>query len=117
LFGETKKNLEQAIKAMEGIKADLIVLPELFATGYQFTSMAELEWLAEEVPYGPTCDALIRHARSNNLYIVFGIAERENGRFYNSAALVGPDGLIGLYRKSHLFYEEKLFFTPGDTGF
>lgn len=117
LFGETKKNLEQAINSMESVKADLMVLPELFATGYQFTSISELEGLAEEIPDGPTSDALIGYARNNNLYIVFGIAERDNDKFYNSAALVGPDGLVGLYRKSHLFYEEKLFFTPGDTGF
>lgn len=116
-FGQTQRNLEQAIKAMEGIKADLMVLPELFATGYQFTSITELEGLAEKVPDGPTCDALIRYARNNNLYIVFGIAERDNDKTYNSAALVGPDGLIGLYRKSHLFYEEKLFFSSGNTGF
>jgi predicted amidohydrolase len=117
MFGETKRNLEQAISVMEGIKADLMVLPELFATGYQFTSITELEGLAEEIPDGPTCDAMIRYARNNNLYIVFGIAERANDKFYNSAALVGPDGLTGLYRKSHLFFEEKLFFSPGDTGF
>jgi 5-aminopentanamidase len=116
-FGETEKNLEQAIIAMDSVKADLIVLPELFATGYQFTSIAELEILAEEVPSGPTSDALISYARKNNLYMVFGIAERQKEKFYNSAALVGPNGLIGLYRKSHLFYEEKLFFNPGDTGF
>ncbi|NLD37226.1 MAG: acyltransferase [Desulfatiglans sp.] len=116
-FGETEKNLEQAIKVMEGIKADLVVLPELFATGYQFTSISELEGLAEEIPDGSTSDALIRYARNKNLYLVFGIAERDNGKYYNSAVLVGPDGLVGLYRKSHLFYEEKLFFTPGDTGF
>lgn len=116
-FGEISINLEQAIIAMDSIKADLIVLPELFATGYQFTSLTELEMLAEEIPQGPTCDSLISYASNNNLYIVFGIAERHKGKFYNSAALVGPNGLIGMYRKSHLFFEEKLFFSPGDTGF
>jgi 5-aminopentanamidase len=116
-FGETEKNIEQAINAMEGIKADLMVLPELFATGYQFTSITELEKLAEEIPEGPTCNALIRYARKKGLFIAFGIAEKYKGKYYNSAALVGPDGLVGLYRKSHLFYEEKLFFSPGDTGF
>jgi 5-aminopentanamidase len=116
-FGKIKNNIEQAIIAMDSIKADLIVLPELFATGYQFTSVVELEELAEEIPEGPICDALIQYARKKGLYIVFGIAERHKGKFYNSAALVGPNGLIGIYRKSHLFYEEKLFFNPGDTGF
>lgn len=117
LFGETEKNLEQAINTMEDIKANLIVLPELFATGYQFTSITELEEVAEEIPAGPTSNALIRYARKKGIYLVFGIAERDNDKFYNSAALVGPEGLVGIYRKSHLFYEEKLFFSPGDTGF
>jgi 5-aminopentanamidase len=117
LFGKVSINLEQAVTAMDSIKVDLVVLPELFATGYQFTSITELEGLAEEIPEGPTCKVLIQYANKKGLYIVFGIAERYQDKFYNSAAIVGPDGLIGTYRKSHLFYEEKLFFSPGDTGF
>ncbi|MBI3586564.1 MAG: acyltransferase, partial [Ignavibacteriales bacterium] len=39
------------------------------------------------------------------------------GKIFNSAALVGPSGLIGVYRKIHLFDREHLFFTPGDLGF
>lgn len=116
-FGETKKNLEQAISKIDTIQADLVVLPELFTTGYQFTSLEEVENFAEEIPSGPSCDALIKYACSINLYIAFGIAEKQGDKLFNSAALIGPDGFIGRYRKSHLFYEEKLIFTPGDTGF
>lgn len=116
-FGDTKKNLEQAITAMETIKADLVVLPELFATGYQFTSIEEVINLAEEIPSGPTCTALVKYTHLKNLFIVFGIAERHGDKLFNSAVLIGPEGFIGRYRKSHLFYEEKLFFSPGDTGF
>ena len=116
-FGEVKINLEQALNKIETIQADLIVLPELFSTGYQFTSLEEVKDLAEEIPSGPSCDTLIKYARSKNLYMVFGIAEKHDYKFFNSAVLIGPDGFIGRYRKSHLFYEEKLFFTPGDTGF
>lgn len=116
-FGEVETNLEQAISKMDTIQADLIVLPELFSTGYQFVSIEEVKELAEEIPSGPSCEALIKYARLKNLYIVFGIAENEADKLYNSAALIGPDGFIGKYRKSHLFFEEKLFFSPGDTGF
>jgi len=51
------------------------------------------------------------------MHLVAGLPERHANRCYNSAVLVGPSGFLGLYRKAHLFYEETLFFTPGDTGF
>jgi predicted amidohydrolase len=60
---------------------------------------------------------MLRVARKNQIFLVFGMAERFEGKIYNSAAVVGPDGLLGVYRKTHLFFEEKFFFTPGDTGF
>jgi predicted amidohydrolase len=93
------------------------VLPELFTTGYQFTSIEEVKELAEYIPEGPSCKTLIKYARSKNIYLAFGIAERRDDKFFNSAVLIGPDGFLGKYRKSHLFFEEKLFFSPGDTGF
>jgi predicted amidohydrolase len=46
-----------------------------------------------------------------------GLAEREQEHVYNSAVLLGPKGYIGTYRKTHLFFEETLWFTPGNTGF
>jgi 5-aminopentanamidase len=49
--------------------------------------------------------------------LVFGMAEKSENCCYNSAAVVGPEGFIGTYRKAHLFFEEKWFFKPGDTGF
>ena len=116
-FGKVKKNLERAIGKIDTIQADLVVLPELFTTGYQFTSIEEVNELAEELPSGSSCDVLIRYAHSRNLYLAFGIAEKQGDKLFNSAALIGPEGFIGRYRKSHLFYEEKLFFSPGDTGF
>jgi predicted amidohydrolase len=99
------------------VKANLLVLPELFNTGYQFVSREELFDLAEDIPSGPTCKALTDLAISKGMYLVFGIAERDGNRIYNSAGITGPEGFIGRYRKSHLFYEEKYFFDPGDTGF
>jgi predicted amidohydrolase len=56
-------------------------------------------------------------ARDRRMTLVAGLAERDGDRCYNSAVAVGPDGLIGCYRKVHLFFEETLFFSPGDGGF
>ncbi len=116
-FGEVEKNLEHAINMIDTIQADLIVMPELFTTGYQFISREEVMELAEEIPSGPSCSVLIDYAESKNIFLVFGIAERQKDKLFNSAVLTGPGGFIGNYRKSHLFYEENLFFDPGDTGF
>ncbi len=116
-FGEARANVEKAVQALSSIKADLIVLPELFNTGYQFVSRQEIEDLAENIPSGKTCQAMIELARDRNIFIVFGLAERDGLRFFNSAAITGPHGFVGKYRKTHLFFEEKDFFSPGDTGF
>ena len=116
-FGEVEKNLEQAIDKIDTIQADLVVLPELFATGYQFISREEVFKFAEELPDGPTCRRMIEYSSFKNIFMVFGIAEKDGDKLFNSAVLTGPDGFLGTYRKSHLFFEENLFFSPGNTGF
>lgn len=116
-FGKVEKNVHQAIKDLTNVDADLMVLPELFNTGYQFISKEEVIQLSEEIPYGKTCEALMALARSKNMFLVFGLVEKHNGRLFNSAVLMGPKGFMGSYRKTHLFAEEKYFFEPGDTGF
>lgn len=116
-FGEKEKNITTVSKALKDAGADLMVLPELFATGYQFISRDEVASLAEPIPEGDTTAALVELSRRYGGFIVAGLAERGGDRFYNAAVLTGPDGFIGLYRKTHLFFEEKLWFTPGDTGF
>ncbi len=114
VFGKKTENLDKAILMMKELNADLVVLPELFNTGYQFTSKAEAVALAEMVPEGQTTRALINLAKEKQLYIVAGLAERGNEHCYNSAVLVGPRGFIGCYRKLHLFYNEKQWFEPGN---
>ena len=116
-FGEVQANVDTAVRNLSAIDADLIVLPELFSSGYQFVTIQELDTLAEVIPSGNTCQTMISLARKKNMFIVFGQAEREGQRFYNSAVLVGPNGFIGKYQKTHLFFEEKDFFSPGNTGF
>ena len=94
--------------------ADLVVLPELFATGYFFSSTEQARELAESIPDGPTCCVLREWAQQTGATIVAGVAERDRADLYNSAVVVTPNGWLGTYRKSHLFYEETLHFTPGD---
>ena len=121
-LGEIGANLDAAEAWVGKCDADLIVLPELFATGYFFESTEQAQGLAEPVPDGPTTQRLHRWARETGATFVAGIAEsaptRDHpDRLFNSAAVVTPNGWLGTYRKTHLFYEETLHFTPGDSGF
>ncbi len=114
-FGNAEYNISQAIAMMGTVQADLYVLPELFNTGYNFIDEKEVQDLAEPST-GKTFQAITEFASRNKSYVVYGFAEKAD-LFYNSAAIVGPNGLIGLYRKIHLFYRETLFFAPGNLGF
>ena len=116
-FGNKRENFDKVGNAVTAISLDLLVLPEFFATGYQFVSKEEVAELAEPVPDGETTEFLINLSREKGMYIVAGLPERDGNNFYNSAVLTGPEGFIGRYRKTHLFFEEKIFFAPGDSGF
>jgi predicted amidohydrolase len=115
IFGEAKSNVRAALALVESVGADLYVLPELFNTGYNFIDAREVRTLSEEES-GFTFQSVREFAAARSCYLVYGFAERAD-RIYNSSALVGPDGLGGIYRKVHLFDREKLFFTPGNLGF
>jgi predicted amidohydrolase len=117
VFGKVKQNVEEAVQEISRVNAGLIVLPELFNTGYQFVSRQEVSELAEDIPSGYTCQTMMGLAKDQGMFLVFGLPEKDDNSLYNSAAVVGPKGFIGRYRKIHLFSEEKLFFNPGDTGF
>lgn len=116
-FGEKENNIAQAIEMMETLHADVYVLPELFATGYNFSSIEEARLLAEPFRSGETFFALKQFVDKNRCYVVYGFPENDNGILYNAAGMVGCDGKEELYRKIHLFDREKLFFQPGNLGF
>ena len=116
-FGKVDDNLDRIAAALRTAEADLLVLPELCASGYQFVSKDEVHELSEPVPDGRTTTRLLDLAKQTQMVIVAGLAERSGSTYYNSAVAVGPRGLIGCYRKTHLFFEETLLFSPGDTGF
>lgn len=117
VFAAKEDNLRQALSMMESARADLYVLPELFDSGYNFADMQEVRPLADVFTRGSTFERIEAFAREAKCYVVYGFPEAAGDVFYNSAAIVGHDGLRGLYRKIHLFDREKLFFQPGDLGF
>ena len=108
-----RQRLQRAAK--EG--ANLIVLPELATTGYCFDSREEAFAHAEPVPDGRTVRGWIAFAKENQVYIVGCLPEVDGQQLFDTAVLVGPEGYVGKYRKTHLWNEEKLFFTPGNLGF
>ena len=115
-FAEVENNLKNVLQKLQVVEADLIVLPELAFTGYHFRDKAELLPLAEDPANSRTIDALAELCASKNMYIVSGFAEKDADLLYNSAALIGPEGLIHTYRKIQLFLNEKNIFQPGNIS-
>jgi predicted amidohydrolase len=116
LFGDKKHNYDAIRQALGNVTADVIVLPELFNTGYAFLSKDELTDLAEPAE-GETNEFMHVLAMEKKCSFAYGFAEKEKNLFYNSVSFVAPSGITTTYRKSHLFFEEKFLFQPGDTGF
>ena len=120
VVGDKEANLakmEDMAKRARAEGARLIVFPELSLTGYVCRDL--YYELAEPVP-GPSTERVAEIAREAGLYVVFGLPERSDisgSLLYNTAVLVGPEGLIGSYRKMHLpthsVFEEKRYFRPG----
>ena len=94
--------------------AQIAILPELCMPWYS-TDRDELAPHAETLS-GPTVEAWRSLAVEGDGVIVGGLCERDGDRFYNSAVAVDRTGVIGHYRKLHLFASEKNTFTPGDLG-
>jgi predicted amidohydrolase len=116
-LGENARNLEKCTARMEeaaAAGAELLVLPECATSGYMFASPEEAMPFAEEIP-GPTVEALERASARLGLHVVCGLLERDGDLLRNAAVLVGPDGLVGSYRKTHLpFLGVDRFVVPGD---
>ncbi len=101
-----------------GQGARLVVFPECATSGYGFSDVESAYAAAEPIP-GPTTEALTTLANETGAYAVVGLLERVAGeRVYNSAVLVGPEGVVGVYRKAHLpVLGVDRFTLPGGTGF
>lgn len=119
IVGESARNLaaiDRLVKAAKYDGADIVVLPELAVSGYNFIDAEEVRSLSGAVPGGPSAEVLCQLAAELSIYIVSGVAERDGDKFYNSAMICGPEGFIGKYRKLHLWNNEHRYFDKGDIG-
>lgn len=97
-------------------KVDLVVLPELFSTGYFFDTRNQLMEIAEEIPNGFTTERLCEIAKEANCHLVGTIVEVENDRLYITAIVIGPSGFIGKHRKRHLTNDELNYYSCGENS-
>jgi predicted amidohydrolase len=110
-------SLEATVRSEVAQGTQLTVFPECFSTGYCFDSLAEAMELGESVP-GPSTDRVAKLCAELRTYVVFGMLEKSGDKLFNVAVLIGPEGLIGSYRKVHLPYlGVDRFTTPGDRPF
>jgi predicted amidohydrolase len=110
----TIRAIERLLDRCDG--TDILVLPELCNSGYNFTSYEQAWDTSESIERSPFIEYLESKCRLLNMHIVSGLNERDSEVLYNSAVLIGPNGYIGTYRKLHLFMNEKDFFQPGNIG-
>jgi predicted amidohydrolase len=114
---ETKQELQAALQRVGEKKIALAVLPELASTGYLIPSKDALKRVAEPADgTGTYLEWIQEQCAVHSMDIITGFAESHGKIFYNSSALVGPEGVLGVYRKLHLFSEEQDLFTPGNHG-
>jgi len=113
-FGCVEKNItrmESFIKEGSVQGVDMISFPELSITGYTIGKNPEL--YAELIP-GPISDRIVWIARENKVFIMAGVLEKaECPKPYISQIVAGPDGIIGVHRKTHLSPQEKGIYSPG----
>jgi predicted amidohydrolase len=97
--------------------AKLIVTPEMATTAYCWATRDEITSDVEPVP-GPTTRRFAEMAADHDCWIVVGLAEvdPETDIYYNSAVLIGPEGPVGLYRKTHAYISEPKWAKDGDLG-
>lgn len=120
---ENLAKAEQMIRKAASEGAKLILLPELFEREY-FCQQRRYDFYAYALPVAenPAVQMGIRLAKELGVVLPISFYEREGNVLYNSIACIDTDGTcLGVYRKTHIpddhFYQEKFYFTPGDTGF
>jgi predicted amidohydrolase len=132
VYGDAKATVEKMAANIEEAAAqgaDLVVFPEGALVGCHSCPECRARGgpcgacleSAETVP-GPSSETIAKIARARDLYVVFGLPERDRdaeARLYNAVAVVGPEGILGTYRKVHLgeppWVTEGITFTPGTS--
>ncbi|WP_441235142.1 nitrilase-related carbon-nitrogen hydrolase [Bradyrhizobium sp. 930_D9_N1_4] len=114
---EKERNIARLLELCEQAAvagARLIVTPEMGTTGYCWFDRAEVAPFVETIP-GPTTNRFAALAAAHDCYIVVGMPEvDEDGIYFNSAVLIGPDGIVGRHRKTHPYISEPKWAAAGD---
>ncbi|MGH9375185.1 MAG: carbon-nitrogen hydrolase family protein [Terriglobia bacterium] len=111
------KNILDRLRTAANAGAKIVIFPECALTGYCFESLEEARPVAESIP-GPSTGSIARVARELDCTVVVGMLESSGTKLFNSAAVIGPEGVHGKYRKIHLPYiGADRFATPGDIPF
>ncbi|MEK5389815.1 nitrilase-related carbon-nitrogen hydrolase [Margalitia sp. FSL K6-0131] len=120
ILNERDKNVEALAKLTEKAfknGAKLVVAPEMSTTGYYYANRKSIEPFVDTIP-GKTTDVFAKLTKKYDAYIVFGMPEvdKKTNLYYNSAAMVGPDGYVGKYRKTQMWETETHWGAWGDLG-
>lgn len=116
-FLEVHKNIavaQQMIFEAAAKGARVIVLPELCLSGYVIRSKQEAASVCQERD-GYQTESFIPLAKKFNCHIVFGYVELQEGKFYNSAAIIGPTGLVGNSQKHNHWGSDALWAESAET--
>lgn len=108
---DSKKNLENIFKYLDKAKSEkseLVVFPELILTGHLNKNKSALK------KDDPKILGLAKYANKNQMYIYFGFAEKKDNEYFNSSMLLGPEGILGIYRKVHLNKEDRAWASEGN---
>jgi len=120
LLGQPRTNLNKIVSLIRSAAerdAKLVMFPECALTGYAYESLEEAIPFAEAVN-GPSSNAIAEACRETNAYAIVGFLEADGNNYHNAALLVGPEGVVGNYRKTHLpFIGIDRFLTPGDRAY
>ncbi|WP_418749809.1 nitrilase-related carbon-nitrogen hydrolase [Frisingicoccus sp.] len=120
-LGEVERNVSEQLALVEEAAkngAKLIATPEMSTTGYCWYNRAEVKPYVETIP-GPTTDRFQAIAEKYDCYIIVGMPEVDpkTDIYYNSAAFIGPKGIVGVHRKNHQYIAEPKWSKEGDYDF
>ncbi|MGN0160948.1 MAG: N-carbamoylputrescine amidase [Lachnospiraceae bacterium] len=120
---ENIKKAEEKVREAAKMGAQIILLPELFENLY-FCQEKRYEYydLAQSLEESDAVNHFKKVAKELSVVLPVSFYEKDENRLYNSVAVIDADGtVLGVYRKTHIpddhFYQEKFYFSPGDTGF
>lgn len=117
------KKAEKMVRKAAEAGANVILLPELFEREYFCQQRCyEFYQYAEETNVNAAVQMGIRLAKELGVVLPISFYEKDVNNLYNSIACIDADGkILGVYRKTHIpddhYYQEKFYFTPGDSGF